>query len=730
MGVSTTNTVDLDVAESGAYCDVDMSSRDYRLAAILFSDIAGFSRLVQQDEEAAITLLAEYTSIVKTVVESHNGRLVRSVGETCLCELPNSVHAVKAGVEIQDALAEHNRSNRQRPLGVRVGVHVGDIYFVEGDAFGEGVTVAGRVQQSAHPGRVVISQDVQSLVSGKIELKMKPAGTLKVRGIDRAVPTFEIAVSPDAEHVPPGWEAEVVTESAGTAEAQGPGEGTSSRAGTRSGNAPASDTIYEEIKPLVLDAIKQAGRRLSVREARARIGRVGTEVDRALEKLATKGFLVRSERSSSRGSSRSPSASESGRGAVEIAMPGQNTFVDELDGKDKWDEHRWHHDDKRAMQEDSRWERALSEQGPAPGAYDPLVEDYKDYAAHTAEKEKTNFRSHLISYLGVNGGLFALWALTSGFGGFPWFIIVALGWGIGIASHFTHVRQKTRESEELDGAEGLTREQLRVYRKLSRARGAWWGHLVSNVATSGLLLAINLMTSPGFFWALFPIGFMAIGVLSHLPAFKAKENRLLARLKQLGAKIGGRFRRRGPRHVTETAPASQLTGASAEAENVRRRLEKYIESMPESSPLGEDFLPVLESYVDQIKLLDQKSREIEQIVSGIPVAELERDLSNLRHERELAGAEKVVSEYDNSIRQIEKQRSSYSELKNEQQILKLRLNSGLNQLRQMEIDVARMRNLSSDEELASVRMLREKAGELNSYLGDLQAGYRELEDES
>ena len=726
MGPPLTDTLELDVAESGAYCDLEMSSRDYRLAAILFSDIAGFSRLVQQNEERAIELLSKYTGVVRRVVEEHNGRLVRSVGDTCLCELPNSVHAVRAGIEIQQALVEHNLSNPEQQLGVRVGVHVGDIYFVEGDAFGEGVTVAGRVQQNAHPGRVAVTKDVQSLVSGKIDLEMKPTGTLTIRGVDRSVSAYEITVSPDAEHLPPGWEPE-------RPEKAEPAHDAPPR---------SADTAYDQIKPIVLESIKIAGRRLSINEAKARVGRVGADVDAALEKLADKGFLVRGGRTA--GASRPAS-----RGNVEITTPGRTTYVDEEGRRtdirrgeswsdpnevdwsaDKWDEHRWHHDDKRQMQEDSRWEKALSEAGPAPGAYDPVVEDYKDYAAHSAEKEKAGFRSHLVSYLGVNGGLFALWAMTSGFGSFPWFIIVALGWGIGIASHFTHVKQKIRETEELDGAEGLTREQLRIYRKLAKARGAWWGHLVSNVATSGLLLAINLITSPGFMWSLFPIGFMTIGVLSHLPAFKSKENRLLARLKQLGAKIGGRFRRQGARHVEETPPTTQLSGPSAEAENVRRRLVNYIESMPESAPLGEDFLPVLESYVNQIKLIDQKSREIEQIVSGIPVAELERDLVTLQREREQAGSDKVLAEYNNSIAQIQKQKTSYGELKNEQEILRLRLNSGLNQLRQMEIDVARMRNLSSDEELASVRMLREKAGELNSYLDDLQAGYQELENES
>ncbi len=691
----------LDAGRPAAYCDLEMDAREYRLAAVLVTDIVGFSRMMQQNEEQTIELLQHYAGVVQRIVEAHNGRLVRAVGDTCLCELPNSVHAVKAGVEIQTAIGEHNLSNPRQRFSLRVGLHVGDIYFVEGDAFGEGVTIAGRVQQSAHPGRVALSQDVQSLISGKIDLSVEPMGSIRVRGLERTVALHEITVSKDAEYIPDGWTQD-------QPELQPIEPSTASGEQAR----PAGDVTFDQIKPLVLDLIKRSGRRLSVNEARARLDRRGPAVDAALEKLVNKGFLTRQ-----------PQASVE---SEERRQEPRDTWGD-WERWDKWDEHRWHHDDKRAAQEDSRWEGALSDPGPAPGAYDPVVEDYKDYAAHAAEKEKAHFTGHLLSYLGVNGGLIALWLILSGFGGFPWWIIVMLGWGIGIVSHYTGVRQKVRETEELDGAEGLTREQLRIYRKLSKARGAWWGHLFSNIATSGLLLGINLITSPGFMWSLFPIGFMAIGVLSHLPAFKSKEHRLLARLKQLGARIGGRFRRKGPRHIEEAAPVTQLAGAGGEAENVRRRLVKVIESMPKHSPLGEDFLPVLDNYVEQIKLLDQKTREIDQIVDGIPVAELDSDLARLQAERPSAGSDAVRIEYDKSIAQIEKQQTSYAELRNEREILRLRLNSGLNQLRQMEIDVARMRNLSSDEEVASIRMLREKAGELNTYLSDLRNGYRELD---
>ncbi|MEE8441269.1 MAG: hypothetical protein V3S41_06060, partial [Spirochaetia bacterium] len=215
---------------------------------------------------------------------------------------------------------------------------------------------------------------------------------------------------------------------------------------------------------------------------------------------------------------------------------------------------------------------------------------------------------------------------------------------------------------------------------------------------------------------------------SHLPAYKAKERRLLKRLRDAGASIahllGGR------RAASEPEPRTATGGpntAGYEAEQVRGRIVGKIAALPDSSPVGEDFLPVLDNYVEQVKLLDQKNRELDQIMHGIPVAELQRDLATLKKQRAETENEKVLAEYDQSIRQIEKQQTSFAELKNEREILRLRLSSGLSQLKQMEIDLVRMTNLSSGEEVASIDMLKDKADELSQYLDDLREGYRELE---
>jgi hypothetical protein len=221
--------------------------------------------------------------------------------------------------------------------------------------------------------------------------------------------------------------------------------------------------------------------------------------------------------------------------------------------------------------------------------------------------------------------------------------------------------------------------------------------------------------------------FMGVGVLTHFASYRAREKRLLKRLRDLGARIGGILggQTAAPRRGDKLDIPAE--GPAAEAEQVRRRLLAAFASLPDGSPLGADFEPVLNNFVEQIVLLDRKSREIDEIVRGIPLAELERDLVILRKRREEADSEKVRTEYDRSIAEIRTQQASSSELRNEREILRLRLASSLNQLKQLEIDAARMRTVTIDQEPASVEMLRDKSRELSRYLDDLREGYRDLE---
>ena len=697
-----------------------MEQKEYRLAAIMYTDIAGFSRMMEENEAGTLETLRRHNQLITDSVLKHGGRVIKTVGDVFLSEFPNTVDAVRSAVEVQNDIAEHNGADPVMPLYLRVGIHLGDIYFFEDDALGEGVSIANRLQSLARPGKICISQDVLNLVSTKLDLNVRSLGRSKLKNISREIETYEISVNDGAEE-PGARDNDNATAATGSA-ARGARSSSSALRGALKENLQSPEYAgFNELKALVLGEIKRAGRRLSIDDVRDRLPNRSGDIDTALETLAEKGFLTRGSAGMARETSRGMPRSGSAHARVR-----KNWDRDWNHGRRSPGKSRGGSDEEEARIQ-SRWDRALEETPAGTGGYDSLVEDYKDHVASSAEREKAGLRGHLISYAAVNGGLFFLWSMVM-FGGFPWFLIVALGWGIGLASHCSGVRQKARESRELDQWPGLTREQLRIYRKLAKARSNWSGHLVSNIATSVFLLLLNFIVSPGFLWAAFPIGFMAIGVFSHLPAYKTKERRLLKRLRDAGASVAHLLSgKRAAGEPEQRTTAGGPNTAGYEAEQVRARIVGKMAASPDGSPVGEDFLPVLDNYVEQIKLLDQKNRELDQIMHGIPVAELQRDLATLQKQRAKTENEKVLAEYDQSIRQIEKQQTSFAELKNEREILRLRLSSGLSQLKQMEIDLVRMASLSSNEEVASIGMLKDKSDELSQYLDDLREGYRELE---
>jgi hypothetical protein len=214
---------------------------------------------------------------------------------------------------------------------------------------------------------------------------------------------------------------------------------------------------------------------------------------------------------------------------------------------------------------------------------------------------------------------------------------------------------------------------------------------------------------------------MAIGLFSHYPSFKSKEKTLLRKLKEAGARVLGGRRRQAVASVTGGGPAEQ-------AERLKQQIVKQIEGFGKrSQPLGDDFLPLLDNYVNQIRELSDKNADLAEIMSGIPMSSLERDLKELERKRDLADSERVRDEYERSIQQIRDQKRSFLELQNEKEMLGLRVQSALNALKQMQIDLARMRSLSPKEEQQSLSTLREKSQDLSLYLEDLRKGYEELD---
>jgi class 3 adenylate cyclase/TolB-like protein/tetratricopeptide (TPR) repeat protein len=174
----------------------ESSSGKRKLAAILHADVAGFSRLMGEDEAATHRALGKLRSVVDPLIAGHGGRIVGTAGDSLLADFSSVVDAVRCAVEMQHAARTFNEPvPPARRLELRIGVNLGDVIVDADDIFGDGVNIAARLQALAQPGTVCISQTVYDQVRNKLHLDYRPLGAHRVKNIAEPVRAYAIGVS-------------------------------------------------------------------------------------------------------------------------------------------------------------------------------------------------------------------------------------------------------------------------------------------------------------------------------------------------------------------------------------------------------------------------------------------------------------------------------------------------------------------------------------------------------
>ena len=177
-----------------------------RLAAGMAADVAGYSRLMHENEEATHAAFnAAMSSFIVPALERHLGRIVKSTGDGFLAEFSSAVEAVRSALEFQAAILQGAilRPPPQRLL-FRVGVDVGDVIIENNDIFGDHVNIAARLEQLCQPGGVLISDNARHYVTGRIEAKFHDLGERQVKNIASPIRMFQILVAGSEEpFVPP-----------------------------------------------------------------------------------------------------------------------------------------------------------------------------------------------------------------------------------------------------------------------------------------------------------------------------------------------------------------------------------------------------------------------------------------------------------------------------------------------------------------------------------------------
>lgn len=174
-----------------------------RLAAIMFTDMVGYSALTQRNEALALELLSEHRNILRPFFDKHDGIEIETAGDSFFVEFNSAVEAVNCGIEIQKTLDQRNKNDLpDREILLRIGIHIGDVVHMDNHVHGDGVNIAARLEPKAYPGGICISEDVARQIRNKIEYPVVKQTEEKLKNISMPMEIFRIDLPWQKTHHP------------------------------------------------------------------------------------------------------------------------------------------------------------------------------------------------------------------------------------------------------------------------------------------------------------------------------------------------------------------------------------------------------------------------------------------------------------------------------------------------------------------------------------------------
>ncbi len=164
-----------------------------KLAAIMYADVAGYSRLTGEDEEGTHRRLSTYLDAISESIKNHSGQVVHYAGDAVLADFSTVTDALKCATSIQRELAERNRELPvERRVCFRMGVNLGEVIVDRDDIYGDGVNVAARLEALADPGGICVSESVRAAAGNKLPLEYEFLGEQQVKNISRPVGVYKV----------------------------------------------------------------------------------------------------------------------------------------------------------------------------------------------------------------------------------------------------------------------------------------------------------------------------------------------------------------------------------------------------------------------------------------------------------------------------------------------------------------------------------------------------------
>ena len=173
-----------------------MSADEQRkLAAIMFTDMVGYSTLSQRDDKLAQELLEEHRRLLREIFPQFNGIEIKTIGDAFLVEFQSALEAAQCAMAIQRALAKRNAdAPTDRQIQVRIGVHIGDVVHRGGDVYGDGVNIASRIEALAAAGGICVSMDVERQIRNALEARFEKLAPTELKNISVPMDLFRIVM--------------------------------------------------------------------------------------------------------------------------------------------------------------------------------------------------------------------------------------------------------------------------------------------------------------------------------------------------------------------------------------------------------------------------------------------------------------------------------------------------------------------------------------------------------
>ena len=174
---------------------MNANTEQRKLAAIMFTDMVGYSALAQRNDKLALELLEEHRQLLREIFPRFNGTEIKTIGDAFLIEFNSALEAAQCAIEIQRTLAKRNHDvTAERRIELKIGIHIGDVVHRGGDVYGDGVNIASRIEPLAGAGGICVSMDVERQIRNALEARFEKLAPTELKNISVPMDLFRIVL--------------------------------------------------------------------------------------------------------------------------------------------------------------------------------------------------------------------------------------------------------------------------------------------------------------------------------------------------------------------------------------------------------------------------------------------------------------------------------------------------------------------------------------------------------